>query len=263
MLRVERKDAYIFYDTRVKVMGAHVEVKQYKGTLGRLKDGLEPVNPDDRNYSAKGSKNTEILKHNIYRSYGQMLEYAFVNGHHFKTFVTLTFADNIKDLDFANLQFRKCMKAIKRKYPYFMYLGVPEFQKRGAVHYHIMTNISIDDLRFIVQQKGQLNKYDFILWQHGFTSVFDLSLADEKFSVALYLTKYFYKDVDNRLFGRNKILKSNNLEKAQVHEFMADSDEYNKYIEYLENKYNLTKEKNIESANIYVPSFVVKLYKHK
>jgi|LFRM01.2.fsa_nt_gb hypothetical protein len=244
-------------------MGDHVEVKQYRGTLSRLKDGLEPVKPDDRNYAAKGSKNTEILKHNIYRSYGQLLEYAFVNGHYFKTFVTLTFADNIKDLDYANSQFRKCMKAIRRKNPDFMYLGVPEFQKRGAVHYHIMTNIPIDDLRFIVQQKGQQNKYDFILWKHGFTSVFDLSLADEKFSVALYLTKYFYKDVDSRLFGRNKILKSNNLKKAQVREFMADSDEYNKYIEYLENTYNLTKEKNIESANIYVPAFVVKLYKHK
>ena len=56
-------------------------------------------------------------------------------------FLTLTFADNIEDIEYANNEFKKFIKRLKRKYPRFRYISVIEFQKRGAIHYHCLVNL--------------------------------------------------------------------------------------------------------------------------
>ncbi len=57
-------------------------------------------------------------------------------------FLTLTFAENVTDIPTANYQFKlfrqKLQRFLGRK---FKYLGVIEFQERGAVHYHLMLDI--------------------------------------------------------------------------------------------------------------------------
>ncbi|MFC5528125.1 rolling circle replication-associated protein [Cohnella yongneupensis] len=58
-------------------------------------------------------------------------------------FVTLTFAENEDDLKAADREFRKFMKRLLRKYPDFKYVGVREFQQRGAIHYHLAVNTFI------------------------------------------------------------------------------------------------------------------------
>jgi hypothetical protein len=56
-------------------------------------------------------------------------------------FMTLTFAENITDLKQANYEFNKFVLRLSYKYPKFEYLAVPEFQQRGAVHYHVICNL--------------------------------------------------------------------------------------------------------------------------
>ena len=58
--------------------------------------------------------------------------------------------------------------------------------------------------------------YDVKYWKYGFTSAFDLKLADDRFNVSLYVCKYLYKDIDSRLFGRKKIMHSRNLQLPKV-----------------------------------------------
>ena len=58
--------------------------------------------------------------------------------------------------------------------------------------------------------------YDVRFWKYGFTSAFDLKLADDRFNVSLYVCKYLYKDIDSRLFGRKKIMHSRNLNLPKV-----------------------------------------------
>lgn len=59
-------------------------------------------------------------------------------------FMTLTFDENITDLTPANYEFKKFMKRLnyqvfETKKMQLKYTAVPEFQQRGAVHYHVIT----------------------------------------------------------------------------------------------------------------------------
>lgn len=172
----------------------------------------------------------EFSKSNLTKSFRMLSDYCKANESDFKTFVTLTFKDNVKNLDYANKKFSYWVTNFRKeclKYGYELkYLGVPEFQKRGAVHYHLLLNIPVNT-ELIPLQEGKKNSFDVKYWSHGFSSAFDLSLTDDKFNVTKYISKYFWKDVDNRLFGRQKILKSNNLNKPIVETYyMNDLDTF-------------------------------------
>lgn len=56
-------------------------------------------------------------------------------------FLTLNFAKNLQNLNEANYAFKKFMQRLKYKYIDFKYISVVEFQKRGAVHYHLVCNL--------------------------------------------------------------------------------------------------------------------------
>lgn len=63
-------------------------------------------------------------------------------------FLTLTFADNLTDIDKANYQFKKFIERLKYRYSSIelKYIAVIEFQKRGAVHYHLLNNLPYIDV---------------------------------------------------------------------------------------------------------------------
>ncbi len=121
-------------------------------------------------------------------------------------FVTLTFAENIKDLDIANRHFSNF---IKRLNYYFKeevkYIAVIEFQRRGAVHYHFLVD------RFIDYKK--LTE----LWGHGYTEIEMIRTKKSRHVVSEYLTKYLTKTKadDRRLWGRRCFFTSQNIEKPK------------------------------------------------
>lgn len=141
-------------------------------------------------------------------------------------FITLTFKENVTDLDIANKEFKKFIQRMKQRFDDFKYLAVIEFQKRGAVHYHM-----ISDLPFI--QKGLL----YSLWQNrkisrskksnfycigeipsgckqGFVKINNISHVD---NVGAYIVKYMTKESDNPLLeNRKTYLYSKNLIKETV-----------------------------------------------
>lgn len=83
----------------------------------------------------------EIEYRNLIRSKNKMIRIVNTNLDKFKSFITLTFADNITDLSYANKEYDKFITKIKRKYKDFLSIAVPEFQKNGSIHYHLLTNI--------------------------------------------------------------------------------------------------------------------------
>ena len=109
--------------------------------------------------------------------------YAIENSNYFKSFVTLTFKANLSDINIANKIFQTWVRQVKRVYPEFMYLGVPEYQKRGAVHYHILTNIEVGTklLPFQIDKNNRL--YDAKYWNYGYSSAFDLKTTDDNFNI--------------------------------------------------------------------------------
>lgn len=245
---------YDIYDIKVKQMGDYIEITQYSEMLMSLKKGCSsPYQAKHRDFKRKDKGDGVIRSDSLNRSFGRLMDLSLTNHDLFTTFITLTFKENITDLTFANKKFNEWTSNIKKVFPNFKYLGVPEFQKRGAVHYHLMTNLQVDN-NLIVLQKDKTNMYDVKYWPHGFSSVFDLKLTDDNFSVALYLSKYFYKDIDNRLFGRRKILASQNLKEPDIYKF--DSVEVEKINKFIEGKQKL-KEKVITPANDYAPNLIL------
>ena len=77
----------------------------------------------------------EIELKNILRSRFELQRLVKNNEKIFKTFITLTFADNVEDIKIANKKFAIWRTKVKSIYKNFAYVCVPEFQKRGAVHY--------------------------------------------------------------------------------------------------------------------------------
>lgn len=159
----------------------------------------------------KSYKNTSELKEidikNINRTKIQFQRLIQCNLNQFKSFVTLTFKDNIINVDEANKKFATWRTKVKSVYKEFAYICVPEFQKRGAVHYHLLTNLDINNSKIIIPQKDKKAMYDIKYWSYGFSSVFSVN----NINVIGYMTKYMTKDIDNRLFSKRRYFYSSNL----------------------------------------------------
>lgn len=260
-LEVKELDIIKDYDVSVKVYndGSH-EVKLYDRKFEYKLPGYEPqtknnINNDIKNHVNKIENDQNIRKDSLTRSYSLLVDLSLNNVSLWKTFITLTFKENITDLDYANKEFNKFIKRVRYIKNDFSYLAVPEFQKRGAVHYHLLTNLDPNiDIDIIPKQENKDSMYDVVSWKHGFTSVFDLKLTDDKFSVSAYMSKYFFKEIDNRLFGRRKILYSSNLEKPKIVKYDTNSQEFINFMNYLNRSSVLVKEKHIFASNKYAPN---------
>lgn len=229
-----------YYDIRLKIYNnGKVEVRKYYTPIKKNIEGYDNISSPKLNTNKKTNNHhqvKEIRKDNLARSRQLLIDYCYSNEKDWYTFITLTFKDNITDLSYANKKFNIWVSKIKRKYPSFKYLCVPEFQKRGAVHYHLITNLKIGS-EYITLQDGKDNMYDVKYWKYGFSSVFDIkNKVDEQFNIALYLLKYMYKDIDNRLFSRKKIMKSNNLEKPHEIKYLSKNPKYIQAMHYLYEK---------------------------
>lgn len=126
------------------------------------------------------------------------------NVEKYSKFLTLTFADNVQDLDFANNEFKKFVKRVNYHYGIKLkYSVVIEFQERGAVHYHA--------LLYNLTQKLDLDKLSKI-WGNGFIKVNSIKDVD---NVGAYVCKYMTKTDDDRLLGRKMYFNSRGLNKPQ------------------------------------------------
>lgn len=127
-------------------------------------------------------------------------------------FITLTFEENVQDLTYANKEFLKWVKkfnyaVFKKKGASLCYLAVPQFQKRGAVHYHIL-------FFNIPYLKGGM--YDIIerTWTHGtFWNVEKVNPRTIEKTIN-YLARYMFKNFfDERLLGRRRYMASRNIKR--------------------------------------------------
>lgn len=117
-------------------------------------------------------------------------------------FFTLTFSKNETDLNYCNAKFKKFIKVLKSKYKIknFKYLAVIEFQKRGAIHYHIICN-----LPYVPQKDLQE------LWGNGFVWINCIKNID---NLGAYVVKYMTKETsDKRLQGNKGYLCSKGLKR--------------------------------------------------
>lgn len=159
---------------------------------------------------------------NINRSKINLQNLIKCNEKDFKTFFTLTFEENLTDVQKANKKFNVWRRNFKRSFPDFKYVCVPEFQKRGAVHYHLMTNVPYSDTKVLLEERRIYNKKSG--WQVGKDVkgwCYGHSMAKNMDSINLvgYITKYMTKDIDDRLFSQHRYFYSQNLIKPEEYNF--------------------------------------------
>ena len=226
-------DKYEIYTVKVTDLGTHVEVRQYSSEMIRKKDDQKEIVKKDRLGVAERCSTMVFDRANAIRSFQVLRNLALANKDDWKSFITLTFAENVRDLDEANRKFHIYVTQIRKRFPGFKYLGVPEFQERGAVHYHLMTNIvanavyrtyrkdlTVKEEYVLLPQnpvqrlwKPQLGRYldleyyDLPFWDpntNGFSSAFTLDNVDQNFSITGYLAKYFWKNADQMEAGEGR-----------------------------------------------------------
>lgn len=193
-----------------------------------------------KNMNKKKYIATTITKKSLKRSATNLKNTVRNNKDVLITFVTLTFADNITDLNEALNSFKKYISKLrselKKEGKQLYYVCVPEFQKRGAVHYHMLISIEVgttlipkrEPKRVISEGKPiVMYYYDLPFWDYGYSQALPIEQKNELFDISLYMVKYLtkgYNDKDSeRLFGRQKILKSQNLKKP-AEEFTTNKD---------------------------------------
>jgi len=141
-------------------------------------------------------------------------------------FITLTFKENITDLKIAHKEFTDFIqrfnylvndgKAVNLKY-----ICVPEFQKRGAVHYHMilfnLPKLSVYKLKKIHATWGQ--------GSYRLEKITDIK------KMIVYVAKYITKQMaDERFFGQKKYFASKDLLKPVVVRDEATIDEIMKFV---------------------------------
>lgn len=164
----------------------------------------------------------KIADRNIIRSKLSCQRLAKANSNIWETFITLTIAENEQDIKKANKMLHSFTVQIRRIKKDFSYIAIPEFQKRGAIHYHLLTNISIDDDTLIYSQEDNPKFKHIKYWNKGFTSI--EPLKDDIKKVVGYISKYMTKDIDNRLFGHRRYLYSQNLSTPKESYINSDSE---------------------------------------
>lgn len=117
-------------------------------------------------------------------------------------FVTLTYRENVMDIDYSNGEFTRFIKRLGRKMGQKLeYVAVIEFQERGAIHYHVL----FFNLPYVPKE----DLYE--VWRNGFVQI---NRVDRIEDVGAYMVKYMGKGTaDERLRGEKSYFCSRGLRK--------------------------------------------------
>jgi len=137
-------------------------------------------------------------------------------------FFTFTMVEVVR-VERAYRLFTECISRLRRVYgKHFRYIAVPEFQKRGAVHFHALfwgfKEKTIENERMYRTIQN--------IWARGYV---DCIYTDGSPKLAFYVAKYMQKALyDKRLLGQKSYCASRNvrrpivLSSAQVLNYSSD-----------------------------------------
>lgn len=120
--------------------------------------------------------------------------------------VTITYRDNVTDLKEGYKDFSAYIQTLRHKFgKNFRYISVPEFQKRGAVHFHALF-WGLPTEVFLQEREARTLAE---LWGNGFIY---LKETDGNEKLSFYLSKYMSKAfIDPRLKNQKSYVASRNI----------------------------------------------------
>lgn len=210
----------------------------------------------------KGVKTNTITK-SVNRSQNAFERLCFLNGDKFNLFLTLTFANHKNKKRHIHLNktrakgeiellfdyvkqpkdYNTCITALNRflgnmkrlhdrKGEEFYYIGVPEFSKRGNIHFHLLVSSIPENyifknprwLSYDYVRGFMVNSYGVSTWGYGKS---DIQVIQKKENIGGYLIKYLGKDIKLMDYFKTKSKKryyaSRNLTKPKI-ELVYDAD---------------------------------------
>ncbi len=239
---------YYQYDFKIINCNGYIQVYYYSNR--KTKDNIKNLCVDELNkkendilkqlnFDVNTSKNDNDKKSirfdNIIRSKLSCQRLAKCNASDWQSFITLTYASNMQDIKQAKKDLYYFIINIQKVKSDFKYIAIPEFQKRGAIHFHLLTNLSKEDNKIIINQKDNIKYYDVKYWNKGFTSV-EFLHGDIK-KIIGYISKYMTKECDERLFAVKRYTCSQNLNKP-IEEYIDKTNKkhYKYYLKLLKKR---------------------------
>jgi hypothetical protein len=246
------------YDIRLIQAGNVIELIEYENLVlkydKKIINEYETCMKKGRSIEASVDKKKVNREHVIYKARNDVRrlinanvhQWSDVKGNTYKpVFLTLTFAENIQDLSSANKEFRKFIKRlgnyVARDQGYIKYVAVPEFQQRGAVHYHlIMFNLPYTPVKRIAE-----------IWNQGHIWIEAIDHVD---NVGAYIVKYMNKEKDDeRLIGQKCYFSCRSLHKPKEIQALSSNEEGQaliKLVETLSPSRTYTNEKESEHYGV-------------
>lgn len=165
------------------------------------------------------------IRRSISRARQSIQGYCKVNS--FQWFITLTFSSdksvvsNRLNDDQTLKLFKKWRKSVKRSFPEMIYLAVPEYHKKGGIHFHILVGgITAEQLKlsyFKTKHNKHGEPYDIFSvgsWSFGYSTATKIRYPER---VSSYICKYITKqDLDIRFYRRSRFYHSANIIKPVV-----------------------------------------------
>lgn len=201
------------YNKKIVVSGNMIEVYEYKNPVYYEKPKKQFVKQNRVNEIDRKRKK-ELQRKSSIRAKRDLTRIIYCNVEENSKFLTLTYEDNIIDLDIANNEFKKFIKRLNYKYGLNLkYTAVVEFQERGAIHYHaVLYNLT---------QRVESNELATI-WRNGFIKINEIQNTYEDIEkVKNYMLKDIMKN-DIRLVGRKRYFNSRGIKRPEE---IKDSEE--------------------------------------
>lgn len=151
---------------------------------------------------SSSSFGTKAYRDALQRAFNRAKEQIYFNPD-MQYFVTLTYAGIEQDIEKAMYDVKQLVKNERRNgNTDLKYIYVFEWQKRGSLHIHMITN---EKLTTYINKN---NYKSLTYWKHGYTSMLTIDDFDDNFRPHLYLFKYMRKA---ERIGRSFIHSSRNL----------------------------------------------------
>lgn len=201
------------YNMKVIVSGGVYEFYRYEDTMFRGYEQKRSSGSSNTFYDSEGiamridpetgemiPKALESRGRSNIRARNELRRLALTNFSNRSKFITLTFKENMQDIGAANKLFKEFTRELRKRQPDLKYIAVIEFQKRGAIHYHLLCNLNYISAKVLENT-----------WGNGFVKINRIDHVD---NIGAYVIKYMTKeDADPRLVGKKMYQTSRNLER--------------------------------------------------
>lgn len=207
-----------YYDTKI-INTSFIEVYEYGSPIcygyeDETREKKKRTSFNEASIKEKSERIERMKKYHLNQRW-ELCRLIDVNYDNKSSFITITFKENISDINYANNEFKKFIKRLnyeiyKTKEAKLKYIAAWELQKRGSIHYHII----FFSLPYISHSK--LKK----IWTLGSINIKKINV-DKAENVGRYISKYFEKSLDDPSYLENyinkkRVFKSKNLKIPRI-----------------------------------------------